>query len=154
MAPWGLRGEIKVEVLSDYPQRFVPKARVLVKGVPLEIERSRAGAAALVLKLASIDSREQAEGLRDQLLEVPASELMPLQPGEYFVHQVLGLQVVTTEGRDLGQVTEVLRTGSNDVYLVRQGSQEFLIPAIADVVQQIDLDARQMVIEVVPGLLE
>ena len=154
LAPWGVRGEVKIEVLTDYPERFAPRARVFMKGQPLEVERSRRVAKHAILKLAGVDTRNDAEALRNQLLEVPESELMPLQPGEYFEHQIIGLQVYTTEDVYLGRVEEILRTGSNDVYLVREGKKERLIPAIAEVVRAIDVPGGRMTIEPLPGLLE
>ena len=154
LAPWGVRGEVKIEVLTDYPERFAPRARVFMKGQALEVERSRRVAKHAILKLAGVDTRNDAEALRNQLLEVPESELMPLQPGEYFEHQIIGLQVYTTEDVYLGRVEEILRTGSNDVYLVREGKKERLIPAIAEVVRAIDVPGGRMTIEPLPGLLE
>lgn len=154
LAPWGVRGEVKIEVLTDYPERFAPKARVFMKGVPLEVERARRVAKHAILKLAGVDTRNDAEALRNQLLEVPESDLMPLQPEEYFEHQIIGLQLYTIEGVCLGRVEEILRTGSNDVYVVREGTKEYLIPAIAEVVRTIDVPGGRITIEPLPGLLE
>ena len=154
LAPWGIHGEVKLEVLTDFPERLAPKAKVYLNGALVEIERCRFQGRQAILKLASITTRNQAEALRDQLLEVPESELMPLLPDEYFEHQIIGLEVQTIDGRSLGNITEVLRTGSNDVYVARQEGKEYLIPAIADVVKEIDLEAGRMTIEPLPGLLE
>ena len=96
LAPWGVRGEVKIEVLTDYAERFTPRARVFMKGVPLEVEHARRVAKHAILKLAGVNTRSDAEALRNQLLEVPESDLMPLPAGEYFEHQIIGLQEFTT----------------------------------------------------------
>lgn len=154
VAPWGIQGEVKVEVLTDNPKRFSPRSRVYLQGNPITIERTRRIGKSEVVKLAGVDTRNAAEELRGLLLEVTEADLMPLQPGEYYEHQIIGLQVLTKEGTALGEVTEVLHTGSNDVYIVRGEKREYLIPAIADVVRDIDLDQGKITIEVIPGLLE
>lgn len=154
VAPWGIRGEVKVEILTDNPKRFAPNSHVFLKGSPVLIERARAIGKSAVVKLKGVDTRNDAEALRDQVLEVPEADLMPLKPGEYYEHQIIGLLVRTKEGDVLGTVTEVLYTGSNDVYVVRGEKKEYLIPAIADVVQEIDLERGQIIIEPLPGLLE
>lgn len=94
-----------------------------------------------------------AAALRGKLLAIPQAEAMPLGEGEYFHHQILGLEVYTTTGERLGPIVEIMVTGSNDVYVVDRQGQEVLIPAIADVVQEVDLEGGRLVIEVVEGLL-
>lgn len=154
VAPWGIRGEVKVEILTDNPTRFAPNSHLFLKGSPVLIERARAIGKSAVVKLKGVDTRDSAEALRDQVLEVPESDLMPLQPGEYYEHQIIGMLVCTKDGDVLGTVTEVLPTGSNDVYVVRGEKKEYLIPAIADVVKEIDLERGRMEISVISGLLD
>ena len=106
-----------------------------------------------VLKLSGIDDRNESETLRGKLLEVPESELMRLPQDTYFQHQIVGLEAVTTDGRKLGTIAEILQTGSNDVYVVK-GEREHLIPAIGDVVKEVDLEAGRLVVDAIPGLLD
>lgn len=153
LAPWGHKGAVKVAVLTDYPSHLQPPSRVLVDDQPRLIEESHLTRGGLVVKLAGIDSIAVAEALRGKLLSIPVAEAMPLGPDEYFHHQILGLEVYTTAGENLGPVVEILTTGSNDVYIVRHQDQELLIPAIADVVQEVDLTAGRLIIEVIEGLL-
>lgn len=153
LAPWGIRGDVVVQVLSDNPDRFKPGASVLLEGQPRKVERHRTVSGKMVVKLSGIDDRNASETLKGVLLEVPEAELMALPPDTYFHHQIVGLTVVTTDGLELGRVQDILRTGSNDVYVVK-GTREYLIPAIGDIVKQIDLDARQMLIDPIPGLLD
>jgi len=154
LAPWGIRGEVKVEVVTDFPERFAPQKVVYLNTRPLEIESCRPHKQHLVVKLATIDSVEDAEKLRGQDLTIPRSELYPLPEGQYYTFQLIGLKVVTTEGETLGRITDIMATASNDVYIVEGKRGEILIPAIEDVVKSIDLKKGKIVIEVIEGLLD
>lgn len=153
VAPWGVRGEIKVEVMTDFPDRFSPQAEVHIDGQPMTIERSRWHQGRVILKLATIDSAEAAQGFGGRFLEVPRSQLRPLPKDEYYQFQLLGLEVWTVEGELLGRIAHILPTGSNDVYMVPSRHGELLIPAIEDVVKSVDLERGRIVIEVIEGLL-
>lgn len=154
VAPWGIKGAVKVEVTTDFPERFATGKTVYLNEQPRQIEWSQRSRQMLIVKLAGIDTREQAEKLRQAELEIPAAEAMPLPAGEYYQYQILGLEVWTRTGRHLGRVVDILATGSNDVYVVDTTQGEVLIPAIQDVVLDIDLDQRRMTIEPIEGLLE
>lgn len=154
LAPWGTRGEVKVEVVTDFPERFAPGKIVCLNARQLEIETCRPHQQHLVVKLATIDSVEEAEKLRGQDLTIPGSELHPLPEGQYYTFQIIGLNVVTTEGKKVGKVTDIMATPSNDVYIVEGKQGEVLIPAIEDVVKSIDLKKRKIIIEAIEGLLD
>jgi 16S rRNA processing protein RimM len=154
LAPWGIRGEVKVQVVTDFPDRFLPRKLVYANGCPLEIESCRPHKQHLVLKLATIDSVEAATRLRGCDLTIPSSELLPLPEGQYYTFQIIGLEVVTTGGETLGHVKDIMTTASNDVYIVEGKRGEILIPAIEDVVKSIDLEKGKMVIEAIEGLLD
>jgi len=154
IAPWGVRGEIKVEVMTDFPDRFSPQEEVYINGRPMTIERCRWHKGKVILKLATIDSVEAAEELRGRFLEVPLSKLRPLPEDHYYRFQLIGLDVLTTEGETLGQISQILPTGSNDVYVVPTKDGEVLIPAIDDVVKSVDLEKGCIVIEIIEGLFE
>ena len=153
LAPWGIRGEVKVEVVTDFPERLAPQKVVYLNTRPLEIESCRPHKQHLVVKLATINRVEDAEKLRGQDLTIPRSELYPLPEGQYYTFQLIGLKVVTTEGETLGRITDIMATASNDVYIVEGERGEILIPAIEDVVKSIDLEKGKMVIEAIEGLL-
>jgi 16S rRNA processing protein RimM len=153
LGPWGLRGDLKVEPLTDFPERFALGCSLYVKGVAYAIERCRWYKGKVYIKLSGIDSATAAEALRERFLEVPEEELKPLSEGEYYQFQILGLEVRTTEGQPLGKVTQILSTGSNDVFVVRGEGGELLIPALDDVVKAIDLNGRWIEVELVEGLL-
>lgn len=153
LAPWGIAGEIKTRVLTDFPDRFTPGEAVYVDGRPLVIESSRPHKQHLVLKLATVDTREDAEKLRGLDLCIPDSELRELPEDEYYAFQLIGLDVVTTEGKHIGKVADIMPTAGNDVYIIKGETREILIPAIEDVVKSIDLENGRIVIEAIEGLL-
>lgn len=148
-----MKGEIKVEVMTDFPDRFEPRRKLYIDGHPLTIDRSRPLKEDIVLKFTNIDDIESASKLQGKALEIPLNEAHPLPEGKYYRFQLIGLEVVNTAGESVGKITEILPTASNDVYIVRGNRGEILIPAIDDVVKSTDLEKGQMVIEVISGLL-
>ena len=108
----------------------------------------------VVLRLDLLRTREVARERIGQYVYVPESDAVPLPPGEYFVHQIVGLAVHTVAGEDLGKVVEVLQTGSNDVYVVRGRRGEVLIPATTEVIKEFDLEGGTLRVEPLPGLIE
>ena len=156
----GLAGELKVETYTDNPQRFAPGAELRLgeELEPVTVESARPHKSNLLVHLVEIEGRTAAEELRGLWLYVPESE-GTLEEGAYWIHDIVGLDVVTTEGQPIGQVIDVFATGANDVYVVRplagvNGGRELLLPAIADVIQQVDLQQRVMVIRLLEGLID
>ena len=157
----GVRGEIKVEILTEDPHRFGRLAQVFVgpdegepTAWPLEGYRLHKGRA--LLKLGGCDDRTAAETLRGLLVQVPLEEAIPLAEGEYYEHQIVGLDVWTVGGDYLGEVVEILYTGANEVYVVHgppPRRREVLIPAIRQVVLEVDLDAGRLRVDLPPELL-
>jgi 16S rRNA processing protein RimM len=158
VALFGVHGELKVRLLTDTPNRFSELETIYVgashASYPIQSVRPYKGEM-IVLKFKGIDDANAAEPLRNQELYIPLSELAQLPPDSYYQHDILGLQVLTLEGEELGQIVEIIVTGSNDVYCIKNpdGSQ-VLIPAIKDVIKQIDLIRRTMHIDPLPGLLD
>jgi 16S rRNA processing protein RimM len=153
VAPWGIRGEVKVEVMTDFPERFSCGEILSLQGRAVTIESSRHHGNMAILKLDTIDSRNAAELIRGAYLEMPATELKSLPKGEYYRFQLLGLEVCSKEGKALGKISNVIPTGSNDVYEVTSETGTFLMPAIDEVVKSIDLDKGCMTIKIIKGLL-
>ena len=145
---------------------YQPPAPSLVPGVEVILERAdmrrpaRVVSAAphargqLLLGIEGVTDRTAAEGLVRARVLVPAAALPPLAEDEFYYHEIEGFRVETVDGRALGEVAETFATGLNDVWVVRGGSREYLIPVIADVVRAIDRAGRRVVIEPVPGLLD
>lgn len=158
--PHGLRGEIETQPTTDFEDRLLPGRRLLLAPVRgdrdhVTIENVRPKKHRLLLKLTGIDTEEDASSLRGSVLVVPVSELPPLDEGEFYHHELLGMRVETTDGRELGSIAEILRTGANDVYVVRNAEgTESLIPAISACVKDVDVEGQCMTVEPMPGLLE
>ena len=152
LGAWGLRGDVKVEPLAP-PAALSPGRTVSIAGRPYTIERSRTAGRLAYLKLADIDSREEAISLRGSHITVPEADLEPLEPDQYYRFQLIGLAVRSKEGEYLGRVTDLISTPGSDVLVVTGPRGEVLIPATDDVVQQIDLETGVVTVEIVPGLL-
>ena len=152
---WGLRGHVKVTPLTSNPERLQPGAVVLVAGVPrriLDVVRPKGFPC---VQFEGYGERDAAEALRGTLIEVDAQDLPPLPEHEYYVDDLVGLTVMTVEGAEVGELVEVLTTGANDVYVVRRpGERDVLVPAVEDVVREVDVEGGGMVIEALPGLLD
>ncbi len=156
LKPWGFRGEVKVKLLTDFPQRLTQlKLVYLGKDTrAVQLERARVHSGAALFKFAGYDSPEAAAKLRGEFVQIAVKDAAPLKPGQYFHHQVLGLEAVTTDGEPLGRVQEILETGANDVYVVqRADGSEILLPAIQDVIQEINPDQGRMVVRLMEGLV-
>ena len=154
LGPWGVRGETKIQVMTDFPESLDSQREVYLNGQPLIIEKSRLHKGHRILKLSTIDNIEAAERLQGQRLEIPLSKAHVLPQGEYYQHQLIGLEVLSTEGEFVGRIAKILPTGSNDVYLISGHCGEVPIPATNEVVKSIDLESGQMIIEIIDGLLE
>jgi 16S rRNA processing protein RimM len=149
LGAWGVRGDLKVQ-----PELLAAGRTVHLKATPRKIERSKPHDKILHLKLSGVSNREAANDLRGLYLELPEAELPP--PGEdtYYQYQLIGLRVFTTAGEELGEIAEIITTAGNDVFVVRGGPKEVLIPGVDDVVVEVDIAGGRMVIEPLPGLLD
>jgi 16S rRNA processing protein RimM len=153
--PFGVRGELKLEVLTGSPDRLGRLSHVYVgeSATPHKVVHFRWHGDELLLRLSDVRDRDAAEELRGQLVQIAREDAVPLDPGEFYEHQIIGLSVVTTDGEPLGHVVEVLATGANDVYVVQGPRGEILLPARVEVVRAIDLDAGIITVTLLPGLL-
>jgi len=154
LGPWGIKGEVKTEILTDSPDRFGLLKTVYLgdKLEPLQLERYRLHKRFVLLKFEGIDERNGAGRLRGKLVQIPIEEALPLEEGIYYVHEIVGLGVWTIEGEYLGLIDEVLFTGGNEVYVVKGPHKDILIPAIADVVQDVDLETGRLTVRLLQGL--
>lgn len=156
----GLRGEVKIESHTDFAERFAVGREVLV-GQELALARiatSRPHKNAFLVRFQEVADRTEAEALRNQWLYIPDEAAMELDEDSFWVHDIIGLAVQTEEQRLLGEISDVLFTGANEVYVVtpapgiNQG-KDLLIPALADVVQTVDLTEKLVTVRLLPGLL-
>lgn len=160
VGPHGIRGEVKVEPMTDFPERFKKGARVFLgtapdspEVVPAEIAAARPHQGRWLIMFAQVKDRNTAETLRDQYLLIPEADAMPLGEHENYAHDLIGLEVVTADGATLGRMAEILFTPANDVYIVRGSRGEILIPATRDVVLDVDLPNHRMTVALPEGLL-
>lgn len=158
-APHGVRGEVRVLPMTDFPQRFRRVERLFVRrpqqDVPEQrnVQWTKFHKQFVLIKFEGIDDRDSAEQLRRALVQVAPEDVYPLPPGEYYVFDIIGLPVFDESGRRLGVVRDVLFTGANDVYVVETVDRtELLLPAIKDVVRRIDVEGRRMEVRLLPGL--
>lgn len=150
----GSDGAIRVQPYSDNPGRFQIGGNVTVGGITHVISdfRTLPGGYA-ILRLEGLESVDAVRALAGQWLVAPTNSAPDLPPGEYYHYQLVGLNVVTDQGEDLGTLQEVLVTGSNDVYVVKSGSgNEILLPAVSQVIKEVDLPAGRMLVHLIDGL--
>jgi len=161
VAPHGTRGEVRVFPYSDFISRCHRLKTVWLAGgkdsVPREVtvEAASIHRNLWVLKLSGIEDRNAAEDLRSCLVKIPIDERVELPEGRYYFDQILGLQVYETVGSLLGRVVDILQPGGNDVYVVEgETGKRLLLPAVKEVVKEIDLLQGRMLVDLPPGLKE
>lgn len=158
VAPFGIHGELKVFSLSDIPERFATLDVVYIgpQYTRFSVKRFRQyKGSVILLTLAGINTPEAADALRKNDLFIPLDDLAELPTDSYYQHDILGLHVFTLEDRDLGVIEDIILTGGNDVYVIKKSDgKQVLIPAIKQVVKRIDLPAKCMYIDPMPGLLD
>lgn len=155
---YGYQGMVRIVPLTDFPERFKKLEKVMLQhnGTVREVivEDACPHKEVYLLKLAGIDSREAAQEYRNALLQIEPGQLYPLPEGYYYHFQLLGLAVYDEEKGLLGELTEILETGANDVYVVRSPEYgEVLLPAIKEVILEVNLEEKKMRVRLLPGLL-
>jgi 16S rRNA processing protein RimM len=155
--PHGVHGEVRVELMTDVPERFEWLDAVYVGEknpwrTPIESVRYHQGV--VLLRLAGYPTRDEAEALRGQLLQVLESEAVPLAEDEYFLYQLQGLSVFTEKGTFIGRLSEVLETGANNVFVVDGDRGQHLLPDVPDVIKDIDIENGRITIQPMPGLID
>jgi 16S rRNA processing protein RimM len=156
LAPHGIRGELKCRIVTDFPkQRFKRGNSVLIAGQSHVIQAARIQGTTVLLKLADVGDRTAAETYRNNDVQIKAEDAVNLPKGQFFWHQVIGLEVLDARTNEvLGRVRDILETGANDVYVVRTTEgREILIPAIKEVVTEIDPATGRMLVEPMPGMI-
>jgi 16S rRNA processing protein RimM len=158
LRPHGVRGEVVVEVVTDFPQRFdsleVAYVGDAVHARAHRVTKKRWHKGRVLMAFEGYPDRDSVETLRDLLVQVPVEEAMPLPEGEYYPYQLAGINVITEDGEHLGTISDVLFTNANDVYVVSGPRGQILLPAIRQVITQIDLPGRRVIVKLMPGLVE
>jgi 16S rRNA processing protein RimM len=155
LGAFGVHGEMKIRLLTDIPDRFAQLETIYIHRRPFTMRSLRTTQRGILLHLMGIDDPETVGKFRGAVIEIPLAQIAPLPEGQYYIHDLIGLEVHTVHGQMLGRLRDVIATGSNDIYVVdRAGDGEVLVPAIKDVVKEINLSARTMLIDPIPGLLD
>jgi 16S rRNA processing protein RimM len=153
--PHGVRGEMLMEVLTDFPERLAVGSVLYVgpEATPRRLMKSRPHHAGLLITFEGFSTPEEVGQLRNQVVYVRADDRPALPEGEYYHHQLLGLRVSTREGETLGTVIEILETGASDVLVVRPPTgPDVLIPIVDAFVQRVDLASREITVQLIPGM--
>jgi len=157
--PHGLDGTLRVQSYADSPESFGQAGRVVLKkghSPPRECRVRFAGPHknVLLLRLEGIHGIEEAEAWRGAEIYIRKDALRAENDDEYFWHELIGLQVFLDTGAPVGTLTDILPTRGSDVYIVRSGDREILIPAVREVVREIDLVRKRLIIKEMEGLLD
>lgn len=148
VAPHGVRGDVRIYPDTDFPKRFLKMKYGYIDGKKYEVESARLHKRVVLMKFVGVDDRNAAELLVKKDLQVPRKDLVPLQKGQHYIYDILGSVVYDLQGHELGKLTDVLRTGSNDVYVVTaDDGKETLLAAIPDVIKSIDESAKKIVVD-------
>jgi 16S rRNA processing protein RimM len=153
----GLKGEVKVFPTTDDPQRFKKLKKVILdtgkEQLNLEVQSVKFFKNLVILKFKEFDNINDVEKYKNADLLVTRDNAVKLKPGEYFIADLIGLQGVSDEGEDLGELTDVIQTGANDVYVfTKLGESDLLVPKIPDCVKEIDLEKGTVLVHLLPGL--
>ena len=145
-APHGVRGEVRIVPLTDFPERFENlKSVFLEDDSKLEVEFVKHNNKFIIIKFKNINSRNDIEVYNGKLLMLNRSEIPSLPEGEYYNFDIIGLEVIDDKGVKLGKISEILKTGSNDVYVV-DAEKQILIPALKKVVKEININDGFMIL--------
>ncbi|WP_337288373.1 ribosome maturation factor RimM [Candidatus Methylomirabilis sp.] len=148
---WGLKGEVKVQPYADSIAIVAGSATVYLREagsdlVEYVVTRVRQVGSSWIMQLHGVETIEQAERLINREVLIPRSAAPMLPEGTYYHVDLIGLKVVTEEGRELGRIVEILETGANDVYVVHGAGSEWLLPATREVVRRVDLAGGIMLV--------
>jgi 16S rRNA processing protein RimM len=156
----GIKGEVRVLPRTDFPEtRFRPGSKLYIDlpGRPLdqwEVESSRTHKNMYLVRFKGIDDINEAEKFKGAWLRVPRSEKVDLEEDEYYFHEIIGCHVLTEDGESIGTVTEIWQPGANDVWVVKTADKrDVLIPAVSEVVLDVDRDKKEIVIRPLEGML-
>jgi len=159
LKPQGLKGELKVESVTPYLERFNRLDRVYLqlkeKKQTYSIENVRISDRFVYLKFTEINSRDDAELLRTAEVLIEEKDLIQPAQDEYFIHDLIGCRVISENNDVIGVLSDVIQMSSNDVYVLKNGEGiEILIPATKEIVKQVNVGQKQIIIHVLEGLLE
>lgn len=151
-SPHGILGEMKVYPLTDDPQRFSLLKTIIIDNNVYPVERVRYHKNMVILKIKGIDDRNQADSFNNSYVEIQRSEAVKLQEGQYFIVDLIGLNVYEKK-ESVGELIDVIQSGSTDIYVVSDNyGKEIMIPAIKDYILNIDINKGTMDVNIPEGL--
>ena len=155
----GIRGEVKVFPTTDDPTRFEGLKEVILdtgkEQLPLHISNVKYFKQFVILKFKEYNNINDIERYKGKDLYVTRKNAVPLEEGEYYIADLIGCKVITDEGKDRGELVDVLETGANDVYIVKTNEgKEVLLPYIEDCIKEIDIEKKEIIAHIMPGLLD
>ncbi|TVR73203.1 MAG: 16S rRNA processing protein RimM [Sphaerobacteraceae bacterium] len=148
-SPHGVRGELRMYIYSHFPDNILQLEKIYIGDAsePRAVSRSRLKDNLAIMRVEGITSREMVDELRDELVRIDLEDAAPLEEGEFYHFEIIGLTALTEEGEQVGTVTDIIETGANDVYVITDDEgAETLIPALEAVVPTIDPEAGTMII--------
>ena len=148
-----MKGEVEIAVLSDAPERFAPGSVLLTGDAALTVRTTRTHHDRIVVAFEGVADRTGAESLRGAELFIDAEAARELDEGEYWDHDLIGCAVVAVDGTEIGEVSDVLHHGANEVLVVRAGDKQHLVPMVGDIVKSV-VPRERITIEPLEGLLE
>lgn len=153
--PHGLMGEMIMDLHTDFPERIKSGRNVYLgdKHEPATFGSVRAHANGMLIKIRGCDTPEAVGRYRNHWVYVKSSEVPSLPQGQVYKYELVGLNVVDDAGNALGELIEVLVTGANDVYIVKNAEREILLPAIPDVILKVDMESKIMTVHLIDGLI-
>ncbi|MEG6566001.1 ribosome maturation factor RimM [Thermoanaerobacterium saccharolyticum] len=153
---YGVNGEVKVYPLTDHLDRFYDLDYVYIfddeKKVQYQIESVRFIKNLVLIKFYEVNDRNEAEKLKDKFIKITMDDAIELEEDEYFIKDLIDMKVYTDDKRELGVLKNVLKTGANDVYVVKTEERDILIPAIKDVIKDVDINGKKMTVHLLEGL--
>jgi 16S rRNA processing protein RimM len=153
----GVHGEILMEVYTDFPDRLQPGVILYLgeEAMQLRLIKCRQHGKGLLMTFEGFSSPEEIGQFRNQIVYVTSIDRPPLADGEYYHHQLIGLCVITHDGKTLGFVTEILETGASDILVVHpESGPDILIPVVDSFIHEINLDRCEITVQLIPGMLE
>lgn len=152
----GIKGELKIFPLTDDINRFKYLKEVYIgeEKLPVQVVGVKFNKDKPIIRLKEFDNINQVLKFKDRYLYVDDENLIELEENEYFVFQLLGCKVENMEGKSIGVLEDIINTLSNDVYVIRHGEKEYLVPAIKEFIKNIDIESKLIRIDPIEGMIE
>ncbi len=154
LTPWEYNGYLKIEVITEFPERFAPGSTVYTNKRQLTIDDVVWRKGRAIVKFTKIDTEQDAQKLCGQLVEIHHSQLQTLPDGQFYQFQLIGLEVRTVQGEIVGKISDIMPTSGTDIYVINGEGGEILIPSTDENIKSIDLEKGVVYVEPVKGLLD